>query len=92
MKEILFRGKRSDYKEWVEGSYIFNFWGGKEHTIHIELGTCCNVDSETVCQYTGTPDKNGKRIFQEILSKERFLMASLSERSCGLILDFADSI
>lgn len=77
MREILFRGKTPsddeyiDDGEWVEGYYTcFN---GKEHRIYSGYAeTDCgdyypdwfNVVPETVGQYTGRTDKNGKRIFE----------------------------
>lgn len=60
-REILFRGKRKDNGEWVEGYYIHNFWGNEEDTIHLKSGTCYMVNPETVCQYTGYKDDTGKR-------------------------------
>lgn len=68
MREILFRGKRVDYGTWIEGHYVFNFWGKQEHTIHAcgigDGGCCCWVDPQTVGQFTGRLDKNGKRVFE----------------------------
>ncbi len=71
MREILFRGKRKDNGEWVEGYYVCV--GGKFHYIltgQIDLMSgyprfiYCEVIPETVCQYTGFTDKNGKKIFE----------------------------
>lgn len=64
MREILFRGKRKDYGTWVEGYYVHNFWNNGEDTIHLVDGGCCTVMPETVCQYTGLTDKNGRKIFE----------------------------
>ena len=71
MREILFRGKRVDNGEWVEGFYTcFN---GDEHRIYTGYSeTDCgdhypdwfNVLPETVEQFTGLTDKKGDRIFE----------------------------
>lgn len=66
MREILFRGKRTDNGEWVYGDllnvgvdydYAIRTYGGREH------GQVNAVNEKTVGQYTGLTDNNGKRIF-----------------------------
>ena len=68
MREILFRGKRVDNGEWVEGSLIKVDWRNKPTTYSImpTRPTACNyiVIPETVGQYTGLTDKDGVRIFE----------------------------
>lgn len=72
MREILFRGKRIDKDEWVEGFYVR--LNEKEHRIYSGFAeTDCGdyypdfytVDPETVGQLVSdVPDKNDKEIFE----------------------------
>lgn len=68
MREILFKAKCKDNGEWMEGFPIRIYdYGGKVwemHPFETNFNVICGVIPETICQFTGLTDKNGKKIFE----------------------------
>ena len=73
----LFKAKRKDNGEWVEGFYFCMTHTDGRHTHHfiiplgadLSLGTPVEkiqveVDQSTICQCTGLKDKNGRKIWE----------------------------
>ena len=67
MREILFKAKRISDGKWIEGSLIV--YSDQTTGIVYDIGDIEGmrkevVRPETVCQYTGLTDRNGKKIFE----------------------------
>ena len=64
----LFKAKRFENGEWVQGYLIYSFTGVPiivtEYDHILMLVTRYEVDPKTICQCTGLKDKNGKLIWE----------------------------
>ena len=93
----LFRAKRTDNGEWMEGYYLFcpiqadnkpsleNFT--YKHWIVTHNGNPFEIDQSTICQYTGLTDKNGNKIWEndivEAWSQGRCAIGKIKHRIDG---------
>lgn len=64
MREILFKGKCTMNDEWVEGYYSKYSYERGQGDFICDSDFDYTVYPETVGQFTGKTDKNGKRIFE----------------------------
>lgn len=90
MRGHLYQGKRLDNGEWVEGGLVQEESYGGKHKCYIVksvpnvlLGGLIydEVDPDTVREFTGLCDKNGKRIFEGDI-----LIAQADDGEAGIIL------
>lgn len=64
VREILFRGKHihaAPQNEHLDGTWIYGYLSNTNFIYSPELEGEFLIDPETVCQYTGLTDKNGRR-------------------------------
>lgn len=71
MREILFKAKRINNGEWVEGYYLRDQYhiGGKDIIFYRKASDRFTVytdriEIETLCQFTGRCEKNGNKIWE----------------------------
>ena len=77
---FLFRGKRIDTGEWVQG-YLYGIWERRYILWGMtnDIPDMVEIDPSTICQCTGRKDKNGNLIWENDIAN------CMEEECCGYI-------
>lgn len=97
-REILFKAKRIDNGEWVEGQYAYITNPLTEDGKPIKHLICNGtnifndlIDSDTLCQYTGLTDKNDKKIWEndivELTDAEGYFTCKWEEDAARFVMN-----
>lgn len=93
-REIKFRGKDILHKSWQYGSLAKDEPQKSYYIIDNEYGRGIDVDKETIGQYTGLHDKNGKEIYEGMIINNEYIVVynlskfALKNKNNGNIIDF----
>ena len=91
MREILFKAKRKDNGKWVEGDAIHEPIGMSIRHEKNGMSVRVPVDPDTLCQYTGLTDKNGKRIWEndiiELPGEDGYFVCEWQEDTARFVLN-----
>lgn len=106
MREHLFRGKRMDNGEWVEGGIVHqtNYYGdpwdawfiidGTDTPRDFNIGPDYRVEPDTVGEYASKNDRNGVRIFEgDIVKWEHGIVPTVQVSFWGRwVLRYRDTV
>ena len=68
-RDIIFRAKRIDNGEWVVGSLVYDRYVDLYRMVTDLHEAAPTVAFDTICQYTGQKDRNGRLLFENDIVK-----------------------
>lgn len=101
MREIIFKAKRKDNGEWVEGYYYKTTIGNDvrpSDVIFVPFKVSRNeewgwmkVDFDTICQFTELTDKNGQKIWEndilELPGEDGYFVCEWEEDTARFVMN-----
>lgn len=90
MRDILFKGKDKDNVEQV--GFLTKMWGQYHIVNENDENTAYPINPETLCQYTGLTDKNGKKIWENDIVQygEYTAVVRHGKYTAGFYVDFPE--
>ena len=90
-REILFKAKRIDTGEWVEGDLERTKYDDVIWIVDVRGEKCYRCDSDTICQYIGLTDKNDKKIWEndivELPDEEGYFTCKWEEDAARFVMN-----
>ena len=90
-REILFKAKRIDNGEWVEGDLERTKYDDVIWIVDVRGEKCYRCDSATICQYIGLTDKNDKKIWEndivELPDEEGYFTCKWEEDAARFVMN-----